>query len=156
MPSAECRPGHLERPPPPSVDEGGTARVDGLDLGHVDGAALEAGRQLAAVEEDAARGGDGAEVAAGHAADTDLADGLLERAELLRVVAVRREGRVLGAPRGVAVAEALREGARGRGGVGLGRVVDVGCLRVRMWPSRGWGGSGWTYWAWFAGRGSGS
>lgn len=112
------------------VDGGSTARVYGLDLGEVDGAPAEAGGELAAVEEGAAGRVDGAQVAAGRAADADLADRLLEGAELLRVVAVRREGGVLG-PRGrVAVAEALRERPRGRGGVRLGSVVDAGCRTV--------------------------
>lgn len=109
-----------------SLEEGGAARVDGLDLGHVDGPPPEARGQLAAVEEDAGGRVHCAQVVAGRAADADLADALLEGAELLGVVAVGGERGVLGARGRVAVAEALGEGARGRGGVGLGGVVDVG------------------------------
>lgn len=110
----------------PLVVDGGAAGLDSLDLGEVDGLAAEAGGELAAVEEDAARGGDGAEVGARGAAHAHLADGLLEGAELLGVVAVGGEGGVLGALGGPAGAEALGEGAGGGLRVGAGSVVDVG------------------------------
>jgi hypothetical protein len=115
-----------KRFPPHSVKEGGTAGLDGLDLSRVDWETSEAGGQVAAVEEDSLGGLNCAELSTGYAADADLLDGVLEGTELLSMVAVGAEGSVLGARRGPAVAEALGELARRRGGVGLGGAVDVG------------------------------
>ena len=54
-------------------------------------------------------------------------DGPAEGAMLLRVAAVRAEGRVRVAVRATEKG-ALRESPRGRGGVRLRGVVDVGCV----------------------------
>lgn len=92
-----------------STEEGSAAGLDGLDLGQVDGLALEAGGELGAVEEDAGGGDDGAQLVAGGAADAGLragADGALKGAVLLGVVAVGAEGDVSGG--GGAVAEVGR------------------------------------------------
>lgn len=109
------------------AQEGGATRLDGLNLGEVDGLAAEAGGELGNVEEDAAGGVDGAEVRAGQAADASVAgaDRLLERAVLLGVVAVGAEAGVAGG--GAVGGEALGELARGRGRVRLGAVVNGRC-----------------------------
>lgn len=98
----------------PSAEESSTAALDGLDFGHVNGAAAEAGRQVAAVEVEALGGLDRAQVGARGAADAT--DRLAEGTVLLDAAAVRAEA-------GVRVAG---QRARGRGRVRLRRVVDAG------------------------------
>lgn len=113
------------------AQEGGTAGLDGLNLGEVDGLAAEAGGKLGNVKEDAAGGVDGAERRAGHAADASLAGAnrLLQGAVLLGVVAVGAEAGVAGRGAVGRGAEALGQLARGRGRVRLGAVVDGSCRR---------------------------
>lgn len=110
-----------------SDEVGSAARLDGLDLGEVDGGPAKAGGQLGQVEEVALGGSDGAQFGAGGAADAALgADRLLQRAVLLGVVAVGAEGGVAGpgVARVAVGAERLGEAAGGRGRVRLGSVVD--------------------------------
>lgn len=89
---------------------------------------MEPGRELGDVEEDALRGSDSTESGTrGPANAVVQADGVLERAMLLGVVAIRAEGGVSRASRAVSVdGEVLRELSGGRGGVRSGGVVDVG------------------------------
>lgn len=111
----------------PALNEGGTAGLDGLNLSHVEGGAVEAGGQLGGVEVDARGRSDGTQVGTGGAANAGArADGLLEGTVLLCVVAVGAEGAVAGGG-GRGADEALGELAGGRGGVRLGGVVDRGC-----------------------------
>lgn len=109
-------------------EEGGTARLDGLDLGSVQALSVEAGGELRDVKVDAVGGVDAAEGRAGAATNTRVGvDGVLEGTVLLGGVAVGAEAGVAGG--GVAVAVAgpgLGELANGRSRVRLGRVVDVG------------------------------
>lgn len=112
------------------AEERGATRLDGLNLGQLEGGAAEAEGEVRGVEEDALGGLNGAELGARGAANAGLgaADGLLEGAMLLGVVAVGAEG---GVPRGRGAAgvgggEGVGEGARGRGGVRPGGVVDGG------------------------------
>lgn len=100
------------------------ARVYRLHLSRINREALETVGELAAVEEDARGGLDGAELSASNAADALLLDCLLEGAKLLGVVPVGAEGGVLGASGGVAVAKALGESPRGGSRVRLGSVVN--------------------------------
>lgn len=109
-------------------EEGGAARLDGLDLGSVQGLSVEAGGELGDVKVDAVGGVDVAEGRAGTATNTRVGvDGVLEGTVLLGGVAVGAEAGVAGG--GVAVAVAgpgLGELASGRSRVRLGGVVDVG------------------------------
>lgn len=109
----------------PSTEESSTAALNGLNLGHVNGCAVEASGKLAAVEVGSLGSLDGAESGAGSAADARLgANRLTQGAVLLGVVTV-------GAEAGVGVARARAEvgGERAGGGsrVRLRAVVDVGC-----------------------------
>lgn len=84
---------------------------------------MEAGGQLAAIEEDALGWNNWSEVRASRAANARVAglDGLSERSELLRVVAIGAEGAVrLGC-------EGSWKGVGGRCGMRLGGVVDGSC-----------------------------
>ncbi len=125
--------------------QGGTAGLDSLNLGSRQRLAVEARGEVIAVEEDALGRSDRAERGAGVAADASVcADGLAERAELLGVVAVGAESGV-----GGAASEGCGEGVAGRGGMGLGRVVDGSCRDVPVSlhapPDLGEEGSGPTY-----------
>lgn len=75
------------------TNQGGTARLDGLDLCEVDGSAAEAGRQLGHVEEDAVGGLDRAQASTGRTTNTTLGEGnrLLEGTVLLGTVTVGAE-----------------------------------------------------------------
>lgn len=108
------------------AEESSAAGLDGLNLGEVDGLAAEAGGKLGNVKEDAVGGVDGTQLGAGEAADARLAgaNSFLKGAVLLGVVAVGAEIGVTGGAR--VGGEALRELARGRGGVRLGGVVNGG------------------------------
>lgn len=108
-----------------SCRERRAARLDGLNLGRGQGLAVEACREIVAVEEDALRSGDRAEVRASSAANAGGLDGLAKRPELLGVVTVGAERRV---GRG---GEGFRQGVGGRSGMGLGRVVDGCCQDVK-------------------------
>ena len=116
--------------PPTLSEKGGAAGLDSLNLSNVEGCAVEAGGKLGSVKVDALGGGDGAELSTGSAADACRgADGLLEGAVLLGVVAVGAEGGVAGGGSSAA-GETLGELARGGGGVRLRAVVDGGFART--------------------------
>jgi hypothetical protein len=119
-------------------EEGGTARLDGLDLGSVQALSVEAGGELRDVKVDTVGGVDAAEGRAGAATNTRVGvDGVLEGTVLLGGVAVGAEAGVAGG--GVAVAVAgpgLGELANGRSRVRLGRVVDVGCKMLAEGEAR--------------------
>lgn len=110
------------------AEHGSAARLDGIDLGGSQGAALEAGGEPRGIEEDTLGSLDSAEVGTAVATNTTtISDGLLERAMLLGVVSVGAEGGVARGGGAVAVAgPGLGELAKGRSGMGLGSVVDVG------------------------------
>lgn len=110
------------------AEDGSAARLDGIDLGGRQGAALEAGGELRGIEENTMGGLDSAESSTAGGTDTAVsADGLLERAMLLDVVSVGAEGGVARGGGAVAVAgPGLGELAKGRSGMRLGSVVDVG------------------------------
>jgi hypothetical protein len=111
-------------------DEGGAARLDSLDLAEVNGGTTEASGKLGDVKEDTSGGRDGAQVGARGAANASLgADGLLEGAVLLGVVAVGAERGVAGS--GAAVSEGLGERAAGGGRVRTGGVVNGRRNRAR-------------------------
>ncbi len=119
-----------ELPGAGSRKHSGPPGLDRLDLGRRQRRPAEAVGQLAAVEEDAAGRVDAAQLGAGGAADAALLealDGLAQRAELLRMVAVRAERRVRRRLRRRA-GEARRKRVRRAGRVRLRRVVDRGCV----------------------------
>lgn len=90
----------------------GTTRLDRVNLGLRPGHALEAGRKLRAVEEEAVAGLDRAERGAWGATNSSrVVAGLVEGAVLLGLLAVGRKG--------------LRERVGGGGWVGVGSVVDL-------------------------------
>lgn len=107
-------------------NESSTAGLDSLDLAQVNGSAAKASGELGHIKEDACRRSDGAQVGAGGTTNASIGtDGLLERAMLLGVVAVRAEGRVASGSGAVSVAsEGLREGAAGGRRVRTGGVVN--------------------------------
>lgn len=113
------------------ADEGSTAGLNGFDLSSGEGSATEAGRELGDVKGNAVGSTNRAEAGARGTTDAALsANGLLEGTMLLGVVAVGAERGVSGGSRAISVvSEALRERAGGRGGVRLGRVIDIGCWR---------------------------
>lgn len=116
------------------ADHGSTARLDSLNLGHVDWAATESGGKLGEVEEHALGGIDRAKLGTRGTANASLsaADGLLERTVLLGMVAVGAER---GVARRAARGEGLGEGASRRGRVRLRSVVDGGwrAEKVSSW-----------------------
>jgi hypothetical protein len=109
------------------AEEGGTARLDGLDLLELDGCPAETGGELGGVEVHAGGCGYGAQGRAGSSTDAvgfRVANALLEGTVLLGMVAVGAEGGVAGGRVGD---EGRGELAVGGGWVRLGSVVDGGC-----------------------------
>ena len=135
MPVVSCRhpiPSHPEpREAYASGEEGRACRLDGLDFGCRQRRPLEAGRQLAAIEEDALGRLDRAECRAGRATNATLSqgfDGLAEGPVLLDLVPIRAERCVR--RRRASAGEARGKGARGAGRMRLGGVVDGRCGAV--------------------------
>lgn len=110
------------------AEHGSAARLDGIDLGGSQGAALEAGGETRGIEENTLGSLDSTEVStAGATNATVRSNALLERTMLLGVVSVGAEGSVARGGGAVAVAgPGLGELAKGRSGMRLGSVVDVG------------------------------
>jgi hypothetical protein len=105
------------------TEESSAARLDSLDLGSVEGSAVEASRKLGKVKGNTLGGIDRAQRGSAGTAEARL----LKRTVLLDVVAVGAE--VLVGSGGIAVSVAgpgLGELLGTRGGVRLGGVVDVG------------------------------
>jgi hypothetical protein len=106
------------------TEESSAARLDSLDLGSVEGSAVEASRELRNVKGNTLGSVDRAQRGSAGAAEARL----LKRTVLLDVVAVGAE--VLVGSDGITVSVAgprLGELLDARGGVRLGGVVDVGC-----------------------------
>lgn len=119
------------------------ARLDGLNLGQLDGGATEAGRQVGDVEVDALWGLDGAQLGARGAANASIeaANRLLQGAVLLRVVTVGAKGRVARGRGAAAVGgEGLGKLAGGRGRVRLGGMIDRCCCVAQSvdWAENRW------------------
>lgn len=106
------------------AQEGSTPRLNGLNLGEINGLAAETGRELGNVKEDAGRGSHGTQICARGTANARLAgsNGLLQRTMLLGVISVGAEGGV--AAGGGTGGKGVRQLAGGRGRVRLGGVIN--------------------------------
>jgi hypothetical protein len=114
------------------TQEGSASRLDGLDLGKIDGDSSEACGQLGNVKGGALGGRDGAQLRTRATANACLADAncLLKRTVLLGVVTIGAEGGVTRGA-GTASSEVLGQLAGRRGRVRLRRVVNGRRNRAR-------------------------
>jgi len=108
-----------------SADQSGSARLNGINLGEINGRAAETCWQLIAVEKLALRGSDGAQGLSGHRAQSTVGRvGAAERTVVYRLLAVGGEG--------------CGGGLLGSGKVGRKFVVWGGWVRAGRVVDRSW------------------